>query len=168
MAGLVVAARIAAMGTSAAGEMDFRIAAKRRPAAEGKKDTRGILAGSPLEGQLRSQHTYLERVATRYKSSERMSDRFPFPRGEESQIILDRSPDLQAELMLPSSRLSAFPDSEPSGEWKVFPDHSGGTVPDLHRLPFYALAGTQDLARASSTAPDFECQWDQNIFSSAC
>ena len=25
------------------------------------------------------------------------------------------------------------------------PDYSGGTMPDLHRLPFYALAGTQDL-----------------------
>jgi hypothetical protein len=82
-------------------------------------------------------------VATRYKSSGRVSDRFPFPRGEESQIILGRSPDSQAELMLPSSRLSAFPDPGPSGEWKVFPDYSGGTVPDLHRLPFYALEGTQ-------------------------
>ena len=29
----------------------------------------------------------------------------------------------------------------------LFPDYSGGTAPDLHRLPFYALAGTQDLAR---------------------
>jgi hypothetical protein len=27
-----------------------------------------------------------------------------------------------------------------------FPDYSGGTMPDLHRLPFYALAGTQDVS----------------------
>ena len=27
-----------------------------------------------------------------------------------------------------------------------FPDYSGGTMPDLHRLPFYALAGTQDIS----------------------
>jgi len=37
-----------------------------------------------------------------------MSDRFPFPRGEESQIILGRSPDSQAELTLPA------PDFPPS------------------------------------------------------
>ena len=40
-----------------------------------------------------------------------------------------------------------------------FPDYSGGTMPDLHRLPFYALAGTQDhyfykLAQS--------CFWDSN------
>jgi hypothetical protein len=27
-----------------------------------------------------------------------------------------------------------------------FPDYSGGTMPDLHRLPCYALAGTQDIS----------------------
>ena len=25
------------------------------------------------------------------------------------------------------------------------PDYSGGTAPDSHRLPFYALAGTQNV-----------------------
>jgi hypothetical protein len=30
-------------------------------------------------------------------------------------------------------------------ESRIFPDYSGGTMPDLHRLPFYALAGTQDF-----------------------
>ena len=49
-----------------------------------------------------------------------MSDCFPFPRGEESQIILGRSPDSQVKLVLPSFRISAFPDLQPSGEWKVF------------------------------------------------
>ena len=45
------------------------------------------------------------------------------------------------------------PDSLPSPkllEWRTksqIPDYSGGTMPDLHRLPFYALAGTQDLYR---------------------
>ena len=45
------------------------------------------------------------------------------------------------------------PDSLPSPkllEWRDeranFPDYSGGTMPDLHRLPCYALAGTQDLS----------------------
>jgi hypothetical protein len=47
---------------------------------------------------------------------------------------------------------------------KFFPDYSGGTVPDLHQLPFYALAGTQDFAESSSTAQGFGCQWDQNDF----
>jgi hypothetical protein len=83
-----------------------------------------------------------------------------------SQIILDRSPDSQAELKLRSSGLSAFPDARPSDQWKVFPDYSGGTAPDLHRLPFYALASTQDLAMASNTVPRFGCQRDQNNFQS--
>jgi hypothetical protein len=67
--------------------------------------------------------------------------------------------------MWPSSRLSAFPDSKT--EWRVekfFPDYSGGTVPDLHRLPFYAFAGTQEIAKASSTVQGLGCQWGQNIF----
>jgi hypothetical protein len=31
------------------------------------------------------------------------------------------------------------------------PDYSGGTAPDLHRLPFYALAGTQNVLIKLST-----------------
>jgi hypothetical protein len=34
---------------------------------------------------------------------------------------------------------------------RSFPDYSGGTVPDFHRLPCYALAGTQDLYNESIT-----------------
>jgi hypothetical protein len=67
--------------------------------------------------------------------------------------------------MWPNSRLSAFPDS--NTEWRVesfCPDYSGGTVPDLHRLPYYALAGTQDIAKPSSTVQSVGCQWDQNNF----
>jgi hypothetical protein len=63
---------------------------------------------------------------------------------------------------LQTFRLPRFENRVASG--KVFPDYSGGTVPDLHRLPFYALAGTQDLAKPSSTAQSFGCQWDQNNF----
>jgi hypothetical protein len=50
------------------------------------------------------------------------------------------------------------PDSLPSPkllEWLAesqFPDYSGGTMPDFHRLPFYALAGTQNLHPKSSTS----------------
>src|ERR1700733_11628435 len=52
--------------------------------------------------------------------------------------------------MLPSSRLSAFPDLKNRvASGKFFPDYSGGTVPGLHRLPFYALAGTQEIAKSS-------------------
>jgi hypothetical protein len=50
------------------------------------------------------------------------------------------------------------PITKPSGQWKVFPDYSGGTVPDSHRLPFYALAGTQDIAASRNTVPNPECQ----------
>jgi hypothetical protein len=52
----------------------------------------------------------------------------------------------------PCYRASEFPPSPICIEWRVeslSPDYSGGTVPDLHRFPFYAFAGTQDLATPS-------------------
>jgi hypothetical protein len=69
--------------------------------------------------------------------------------------------------MLPSFRISAFPDF--ATEWRVeilFPDYSGGTVLDLHQLPFYALASTQDLAKQSSTVQGFGCQGSQDNLTS--
>src|ERR1700679_426509 len=40
-------------------------------------------------------------------------------------------------------RASAFPGSRRVARWKIdCPDYSGGTAPDSHRLPCYALAGS--------------------------
>jgi hypothetical protein len=53
--------------------------------------------------------------------------------------------------------MEAASDSSPSpihnrvASEEFFPDYSGGTMPDLHRLPFYALAGTQELVNQHST-----------------
>jgi hypothetical protein len=81
------------------------------------------------------------------KAQEQSSDRFPFPRGE-NLTVLGRSPDSQVNFAakLPTFRL---PRQKPSGFVKSrVPDYSGGTAPDSHRLPFYALAGTQNVPQA--------------------
>jgi hypothetical protein len=45
----------------------------------------------------------------------------------------------------------------------LLPDYSGGTAPDLHRLPFYALAGTQDLAKRVYNRTNLNCQSDETL-----
>jgi hypothetical protein len=75
-----------------------------------------------------------------------MSDRPRFHAEMNHEFILGRSSDLQVESQLSDSRPSAFPGLIQVAEWKVYsPDYSGGTMPDSHRLPFYALAGTQNI-----------------------
>ena len=79
-----------------------------------------------------------------------MSDCFPFPRGEESQIILGRSPDSQVKLVLPSFRISAFPDLQPSGEWKVFSLITvAGPCRTYTGFPFMPLQAPRILLMAS-------------------
>jgi len=76
----------------------------------------------------------------RHKAQRPMSNCFPFPRGEEIKTV--------SEVGLLIDRLTSenAMDSSPSSiEWHTknpSPEHSGGTMPDLHRLPCYALAGT--------------------------
>jgi len=114
--------------------------------------------GRERKRRLQLEQCASQTVATRHKGSEQSSDCFPFPRGE-NLTVLGRSPDFQAGL------LDETPDFSPSpieAEWlykKSFPDYSGGTAPDLHRLPFYALGGTQNVYKIS-IAPEIDAQSD--------
>jgi hypothetical protein len=75
-----------------------------------------------------------------------MSDRPRFHAEKNHKFILGRSPDFQAKPLVSGFRSSAFPDCIRVADWKIdCPDYSGGTAPDLHRLPCYALAGTQNV-----------------------
>jgi hypothetical protein len=68
-----------------------------------------------------------------------------FSAGSHFSIILGRSPDLQAESIF---RFQVSPPSPDKAEWHIgetSPANSGGTAPDLHRLPYYVLADTLDI-----------------------
>jgi hypothetical protein len=68
-----------------------------------------------------------------------------FSAGSHFSIILGRSPDLQAESM---SRFQVSPPSPDKAEWHIgetSPANSGGTAPELHRLPYYVLPDTLDI-----------------------
>jgi hypothetical protein len=74
-----------------------------------------------------------------------MSDRPRFHAEKNRELISGSSPDLQVRLHCSSLRIFRLPRIT---EWLVeasFPDYSGGTVPDSHRLPCYALAGTRNV-----------------------
>ena len=88
-----------------------------------------------------------------------MSDRPRFHAEKNHEFIRGRSPDFQAKPFISGFRPSAFPGYT---EWLLEdfyrPDYSGGTVPDLNRLPFYVLADTSDRRRNNHNIR-LSCDW---------
>src|SRR5580698_8115850 len=88
------------------------------------------------------------RAEERCEAQKFMSDRPRFHAEKNHKFTLGRSPDLQAKPFVCGFRSSTFPGCLRVAYWKIHcPEYSGGTVPDSHRLPCYALAGTQKNVR---------------------
>jgi hypothetical protein len=69
----------------------------------------------------------------------------PCPRGS-TVAPSGRSPGSRVQGATRASNAApTFPGNVPSGESKQLPIYSGGTAPDLDRLPFYALPGTRSV-----------------------